>query len=747
MKQIKNRAANFAFAAAVLYLILPLAQSGERDTSPSIASGTTVSGRVLDEPGGKGAVGVTVELWHAGDGRTRTTVTGADGRYRFAGVDPSRHEYVLRITRRPVGVWSEGVAVYVADAPIRVANLYIRLAQSVCGVVRDAETHQPVAGATINFSTADGNINVVKTDENGRYQLYVTPREVQLTCKGTEDRYAPPTEPKKQRTAPRDKASRRRAFREAVESLRKGQRHRSGKYVTVKPAQHVKGVDFEVQSSPAFGGVVVHPDGSPAANVDVYAEVWWPGSGMPSRMDYSGTGKIYRLKTDEAGRFVGYLRHPRGYTRGPSGAMKLAAIAYTPDRSMGGMTKAETDATAPNVPTMRIVLAKSASATVTLIGPDGKGITNAKIVACPAVREGIMTMGSWSLQAKENTTSEHLGEGRYRLSGLVPACGYNFSLSAPGYKDTEHYEHRRYVLTASQQRDLGTVRLAWWGEKAIPYLISQLQGDHKRDRERACRSLGALGADATSAVGALVKAMSSDPANTVRSSAAEALGKIGPAAKPAVPCLIRALEHDEDGAPGSAVVALGRIGDASAIPGLMASTEGKPPGFGRDVAKAIAQIQRPMIRKAATEMSPQLRAQRDRLIVEADATIRQGLSRLKKKFSHLAKGEDMYEASRPAGRNRPSIWLRYTNMGETGTRYSVPREDRFRVEVILWSPSSKTWSKSLDPVYPNLALVGNVRSQARDRKLRAALERLVADALQPLEELEKTAKANATQAR
>ena len=119
--------------------------------------------------------------------------------------------------------------------------------------------------------------------------------------------------------------------------------------------------------------------------------------------------------------------------------------------------------------------------------------------------------------------------------------------------------------------DAGTLKLKWWGKKAVPELIQQLHSKNSYTREGTCRLLGSLKAVAAPAVPDLIELVKNDPHITVRFEAAAALGQIGPSAKPAVPDLIRALQNDKHGVPREAAKALGLIGEPSAVGALKAA--------------------------------------------------------------------------------------------------------------------------------------------------------------------------------
>ena len=143
----------------------------------------------------------------------------ADGTYTFDDVPSSKRPrpngnastgiyiceaWIEAAPDRPPGVWSEAVWVAVEQQDVRTHDLYLKYPQSISGTVRDADTNQPIASAEIYFSSNEGGLASGEesdpraltlgpsrrvTDVQGRYRLYVRPREVTVRCAGTPDRY------------------------------------------------------------------------------------------------------------------------------------------------------------------------------------------------------------------------------------------------------------------------------------------------------------------------------------------------------------------------------------------------------------------------------------------------------------------------------------------------------------------------------------------------------------------------------
>jgi protocatechuate 3,4-dioxygenase beta subunit len=507
-----------------------------------------VTGRVLTEPGGKPVAGVLVTLWNGSGGGRWTARTDAKGAYSFPDNKPGDY-YKVWIEERPnkeAGTWSEGVGVRVKDRPVQADDLFVQLPQSLSGTVTDADTGKPVAGAEINFSTADRNRQGVTTDSRGRYRLFVTPRDVDLYCSGTADRYG-----------------------EAE------QRHQ----VAVGAGKHIKDIDFKVKCAPPFTGLVVLPDGKPAKGVDVLVEIRWvpliPAGGFGG----VACGGDYRLKTDDEGQFRGYMRGVLG--QGGAKTVDLKATARPLDHRTGGTVSAKTTALDEyRLDPMKIVLARSAGFLVHVLDPDGRPVRNAQVTASsyPGWDDGL------------GGPVKHVGDGKYLMTGLIPGFKYRVTVAAPGLRNAIHLND--LVLKEDEVREVADARLEWWGKKAVPGLVKKLQSPDMYERELAAALLGELGAEAADAVPGLVEKLNKDPRNTVRFGVAAALGKIGPAAKASVPDLIKALQEDTGGGvQREAATALGLIGDLSATPALKVALEHVDSDISKAAAEAIKRLE------------------------------------------------------------------------------------------------------------------------------------------------------------
>ncbi len=558
-----------AAAAALLAGQLPATQppAGEKMTPAARPvpeapaprpAGTTVTGRVLAAPGGAPLAGETVTLWNGNNAERRTTRADADGRYSFAGVLPGDY-YKVWLEER-AGVWSEAVVVQVADRPVAAADLFTELPQSLSGTVTDADTGLPVAGVGLNFSTADRNRDSARTDARGRFRLYVTPRDVDVQCYGTNDRYHP--------TVPDGRA------------WEVGDRR-----IAVAAGRHVAGIDFTVKSAPPFAVRVVGPDGRAAPGVDLLVRLVWQPTGV--RGVECGVGATVHGKTDADGRFAGYLRRS-AHRPDRVETVAVKAIARTPDRSLGGVAEAETgSAKGYKLDPVAVTLRTSAAVRLRAVDPDGRPIGGAELTASDGNAD-------WNDVAGPVRS---LGGGAYEMTGLVPGLRYHLAVSAKGFQTWEAGVYRGplpegLLLRPGEVRTIGNADLDWWGPKAVPAFVRQLASPDAAVRAVAAGQLAALGPDAAAAVGPLRECLTTDPANTVRFVAAEALGRIGPAAKAAVPDLIRALREDADGVPREAAVALGRLGDPAALPALRGALTHRETDAARAAAEAVRLLEK-----------------------------------------------------------------------------------------------------------------------------------------------------------
>jgi len=448
-------------------------------------TGVTLTGRVLTEPGGTGVAGVKVGIWG------RDAVTAADGTYSFDDVprsgSPGYYTACIKAAPDlPPGVWSEAVSVAVEQQDVHAHDLYLKFPQSISGIVRDADTNQPIAGAEIQFSSNESGPRALVlgpsrkvTDADGRYRLYLRPREVTVSCDGTPDRYN------------RDSMHGQRA-------------------VVAEPQQETT-VDFCCVSGAPLTGRVVNPDGTPAKDARVRVSVGWPvrveaSLGSPAatrggasrgaggaRAGRGGRGiragrgagggfdlsvprtenrtDSFETKTDADGRFNGYMRQPElpddEYERNfrehrtlqNTLPVSIKARAWLPDRSLGGVGRAEAPFAEPLAQPLVVKLQKTGAAVVRVLFQDGRPVPDAEI----------RIDGSWpdsdlSIARPLGKPAENLGDGRYRIAGLT--AGLDYRLRAFRRKLPTRTETGKLDIKPGQTTDAGELRLEWEEELA-----------------------------------------------------------------------------------------------------------------------------------------------------------------------------------------------------------------------------------------------------------------------------------------
>lgn len=388
----------------------------------------TVTGRVLDRPDFQHPIaGASVTLWDA-QGHFRHTTTDREGNYFFTHVSPGdQHKvWIESAPGAPAGIWSEHVSLPPIDTQdIRADDLCHILPQGITGRVIDDDTGEPVAGARLNFSTHDKNRDSITTNDEGRYWIYTRPRTVRIQCEGTFDRY----------------------YGARIGHAAEAEKDRE---VVVPPGRHLTDIDFRIDSAPLFSGHVTLEDGSPARNIDVHVSVEWSNGVVSGGLrDAGGTGNTFRMKSDDEGRFKGYLRRPT--QRDWEETIEIKAVAWWPDRTRGGVTRAETKTPDPEPGPLDITLKPAATVTLRVVDPDGNPIEDAEIIASDR---------QMLFNPHYTGPVKHLGDGRYRMTHLIPGLDYHVTARADGYR-TEFGNDKTFTPAASESVDAGTLTLSW----------------------------------------------------------------------------------------------------------------------------------------------------------------------------------------------------------------------------------------------------------------------------------------------
>jgi len=521
--------------------------------------GLTITGRVLREPGGEGVEGAVLRLTLArGHDDVWMAWSGENGTYSFAGLDPGDYRIEVDYAPNvPSSVGTEPVEVAVGPVSVQAKDLCLRLPQSVSGTVYDKGTGLPVCGELLHCS---GSRRPIVTDAGGRYCLYVLPRAVGVQCR-------------------------------AVSS------DRQRKAVTVGPAENVRDVDFAVEpvllrmlppdgKGPAESrlvtvetpfvvtGQVLLPDGRAAKDVPVDLQLDWD-----NHMG-GGTSHMVRLKTNPEGKFVLRMTMP-SFGGGVYGALGVKAVSWLPDRSMAGVAYEKSDGPETSLGPIKVVLESSASITLRIVDPDGKPIARARIRASDRQP---------GLHHHYSDQAEYLGDGRYRMTRMIPGLDYYFRIRAAGYSSyPQRPKGQRYVASPGENLDAGTVVLK-------PTNMSEgIDNLTKHEgwtwRRAAARQLGELGPDAVPAITFLIQALR-DPHPKVRFSACRALGKLGPAASEAVPELITVLKEEKYGfVRRESARTLELIDAAAARPALKDALEDEDAHVRQYAAQAIQRLE------------------------------------------------------------------------------------------------------------------------------------------------------------
>jgi len=530
-----------------------------------------VSGRILTEPAGMPAAGVGVELRrNRRDGSliSHTTRTAEDGTYSFTDVETG--EYVCGIIETAAGI--DALTVRMVDEDVQADDLYTGLGQSISGTVRDVETGRGLPFANIKLAYIEpAQSHARHTDMNGKYRFFLRPGRVYLYSGAAGDSYL---------TADGSYGE----F--SVKDVKLAKRISVG----IEPGEHLTGVDLLVTCGPRFSGQVTYSDGKAASDIDVIVEMYWPRqqsslSGGGIYMDYSQTGHRTLLKTDEDGRFTGYIRFHE---------TKLFIIACSADHSSFGLARYTPIEGSTYYPHMKIVLEPAGSAMIRITDPDGNSVEDARIkiertLAFP--RSGMLSTASDVPTLDYDT--EYIGRGYYRFSRLIGGVDYQVWATAAGYNPhCIGVQPKEFTPVPGEELDAGTFQIDWWDDRAVPGLIEKFKSEDRKVRATAVLLLGKLGAKAKDAVPLLIEIMQHEQSNTVRGQAAAALGKIGPDAKTALPVLIKTLKYDSYHPRLAAAEALGLIDDPAALPALREALENSTGEHKEAIKNSIQQLEK-----------------------------------------------------------------------------------------------------------------------------------------------------------
>ena len=145
--------------------------------------------------------------------------------------------------------------------------------------------------------------------------------------------------------------------------------------------------------------------------------------------------------------------------------------------------------------------------------------------------------------------------------------------------------------------------------------------------------------------------------------------------------------------------------------------------------------------RLAPAVSPEARAECSRVLAEADATLRKRLTELAAQFPALKTTNwgTLEEALSAKGKpGEVTVYAERQQGGPTGVKMPVPPAESYVILVVIrplrWPVPRDGWTMS--QFYSHLPLMGQVfAGSAGDPKLRAELNKLVADVMAPLEQL------------
>jgi HEAT repeat protein len=469
----------------------PMTKPAQPTTQPAATDeGLTVSGRLLDKPGGKPLAGVTVTLkLHRNQSPSshQTARTDKNGRYVFH--DPKGKAYASVSIDTPKGVWCRGArtSFAVGTGKVQSPGLYLKTNQTVSGTVRDVKTGKPVPAALVGVSIPGDNPARVAADDDGRFTLYVLPRKLTVQCYGNVTSHYPP---------------------ESNRTIT----------VTVPPKRRIRNIDFKAPETPSFTGSVALPNGKPAKKADVDVLIHWPRP--TSKHRYEGAvGPILhlRLQTDAEGEFRGYFRRSPypdipNIAPDPGTKVKMDIVGFTGDRSAGAVRKIEIETRAKDRKPIKLTLGKTGSATVRVVALQDSAPIVADVVAWRVQYVKGPHATTYGGAIDRGVTSKHIGAGRYLLTGLIPGPKYWFMLTARGYTWNYVYAHsskKNYQFTPGKRVDLGTMRLKPLSKEQVLDFIKALSHPKEGTRSTAAVRLAQMytaAKDADPALAGFIKA-------------------------------------------------------------------------------------------------------------------------------------------------------------------------------------------------------------------------------------------------
>lgn len=140
--------------------------------------------------------------------------------------------------------------------------------------------------------------------------------------------------------------------------------------------------------------------------------------------------------------------------------------------------------------------------------------------------------------------------------------------------------------------------------------------------------------------------------------------------------------------------------------------------------------------RTSDEIAPDLRAERDELLADVKARIHQGLVELAKRFPQLEGSIEWQRILKPLEGSPGWLEIRLYSYRPKRPPDLPPKRQRFRLALDVRPPAPPGARIPLQPLYPNLGLVGRIDIDAGDPELHSALHSLVNKALFPLKQLD-----------
>lgn len=155
------------------------------------------------------------------------------------------------------------------------------------------------------------------------------------------------------------------------------------------------------------------------------------------------------------------------------------------------------------------------------------------------------------------------------------------------------------------------------------------------------------------------------------------------------------------------------------------------------ISRAMRKIGSLNRREFDARLPEDIKRQRSELLAKASADICNGLHKLAEQFPQLKRGYDWNHIKASVGQtDRVSIHLQRYHGGKGGTEeYEIPKDKQFGILVVVKPQPDEMEQLATFPMYPALGLVGQVHASAGDPKLNEALNKLIADSLAPLVQL------------